>query len=209
MEEIESLLGKAVALMESGIDEERGLLDKGPFPQVVNPEKYEEAMRHFETVLKLDPGNTVAMEGIENCNVMLDEYHPIQHMGPPPGDFDGAILPPTIDVAPDAGNDMEDTRKPWEIRRELLANLRGHDKRGIEFTQDAFEEARQKGFERVDAILDSVREGMLVEDRQRVFESGRRELEDLQEELNRGWKGHGPEILEEGLRKLGNMTGIE
>ncbi len=198
------LLQEARQLMLKNVEREAAAMEMSMDP-AVDFGKYEQAKALFQQVLELDPGNRDALQGIDDCDTMLEPYHPVQYMAPV---MDVHVKIPLDDIAFPSGaagpGEEGVKRLPWEI----LRSRRGRDKAGIAHTQQAFNDAGRKASKDVDGMLEKARARVDGgESKEVVLSDVKQELADFQADLDRSWKGHGPDILTGGMQALKRILG--
>lgn len=206
-EELDALLDEAEALLNKDIDKDIDELQKRSHNPRINYDKYEKAKVLFEKALEIDPGDPRANDGMNACMQMLQPYYPVQYMAP----IDDNLK---VDLTPvvDAGSRDQATvgerekKKPWEI----LADYRARDREGIKYTEKAFGEAKEKARKEILALVARAKQRLESgeKDLALIYEEAKKEIEDMQERVHRGWKGHGPEIREFAIEKLKEALGI-
>jgi hypothetical protein len=202
---IEKLLKEAGAILYENIDQESALLEKDPWANVPS-EKYERAKILFEKVLSVDPTNKRAQDGLNVCLEMIQPYVPVQYMVPPPSTDDIIELLQPISEKTVPSN-QKIPLKPWELRR----SQRSRDKRGLEYTSQKFGEASVEAKEEISKILDGAKAEFLKDERdpREIFNETAKSIMEFQEILHRRWKGHGPEVSEEALKRLKDVLGLK
>lgn len=226
----EYLLEKGESLLHENIDEELAKLTEGDGLAIVNPEKYEMAMEFFKEILVIDPENQRAKAGLKACDDMLEPYNPVQYMSPVEDieinmDIIKSVHPtPAQDLAEGYmthvnENDSGESKKentaprplPWEFRRKRLNEVMARDRAGIRYTNEVFSHEKEKAKKEADAIIQMVVDNFYAgreKDAFQAFKDAKNKLEQLQENLNRSWKGHGPDILDLSLQVLKEKLGI-
>jgi len=213
-EQIKTLLEKGHEILMENIEDEVEFLTTNTFASTPYMEKYERAKSIFEKVLSLDPDNAEAKIGILNCEEMLNTYIPVQHLAVLEP-LDASLLP-NITVQPGdraAGkSDFQPEREkekvmPWDIIR----NRRAKDHVAMKFTTETFMKSREDAMRKVGKIIDEAK--ALVDekksDKHEIFKKYRENLEDLQENLHRSWKGHGPDIINDAINMLKSALNIK
>ncbi|MBU0672734.1 MAG: hypothetical protein KJ732_06895 [Candidatus Margulisbacteria bacterium] len=154
-------------------------------------EKYEEAEKLYDEVLKIDPNNKEALQGKDDCRIMIEPIIPTQHLMIPPA-YDDPEYNKLIEQ-------FEQAKTPWEKRRLEIAL----DRFALKYTGRVYSADVPRWEEKAEKVIaraiSKVKVGLPPE---YVYQQTKRDLESLQETANRGWKGHGPEILEPALLKL-------
>jgi hypothetical protein len=154
-------------------------------------EKYEEAERLYDEILENDPDNLEAIQGKDDCRIMIEPVIPVQHLAVPAGWDD----PEYVRLV----KQLEEAQTPWDKRRAEIAL----DRCALRYTGYVFSQAKKKMAVEVDKIIKEARRkienGRPAE---RVYLEAEAELKTLQESAHRNWKGHGPEFLKEALEKL-------
>ncbi|MFX0101001.1 MAG: hypothetical protein ACFFCS_15605 [Candidatus Hodarchaeota archaeon] len=201
---LEALLEEAENLLNKDIDNDIEELEKNSNSPMVNFDKYEKAKELFEKALEIDPQNERANYGFNACTQMLIPYHPVQYMMDVSADLKIDLIT-TIDGV-EKNKPAVEKKKPWEI----LADWRARDDAGIRYTQKAFGEASAKAEKEVLEIIARAKQQLESGEKQPavIYDETLKEIEELQERLHRGWKGHGPEVLEMGLIELKRL-GLE
>jgi hypothetical protein len=194
--------------MRENMDAEFEASGGGNFNEQVDARRYEEAKVLFEKALELEPGNQRAIQGKIDCEEMLRGYAPVQHMVRVDTFVDDSILAPADD-GPRTGSMPHPHRKmPWDELRER----RRRDREGMAYTSAMFGRETENADNKVDDIITKALE-MLKKDpgsARAVRDAAANEIEEFQRQLHRGWKGHGPEILDAALAKLdAAFRGIE
>ncbi len=152
-------------------------------------EKYEEAEKLYDEVLKIEPDNKEALRGKDDCFIMLNPPVPMQHLMPT------MIDPEYIELAEKHSN----AKTPWEKRRADMAM----ELYAVRYTGKVFGQASQKFDEQAKEIIEHAKKRINnKEDSNRVYLETEGELKELQRAAHQGWKGHGPEFLKETLKKL-------
>lgn len=157
--------------------------------RLMNNEKYEQAEKIYSAVLSQDAENAEALKGIDDARIMLKPYMSVQHLIPPPEDKKYAELDRRCAAA----------KTPWDIRRAQFAI----QKYCMQYTADMYKQARTEADEEVKDIIkaacDDVKKG---EPPKRAFIVAQRKIREVQNGLNRNWKGSGPRIFEPGVKSL-------
>lgn len=154
-------------------------------------EKYEDAEKLYDTILITDPENKEALQGKDDCRIMIEPVIPMQH-----------IAVPLVLDDPEYLRVLEMSKKaktPWDKRRAELA----HERYAVKYTGKVFGEAREEFEKRAERILRKARKkvakGYFTD---KAYLEADTELRNLQKRAHQGWKGHGPEILEPALKEL-------
>nr|MDO8118735.1 tetratricopeptide repeat protein [Candidatus Sigynarchaeota archaeon] len=202
---VDDLLARAKQLMLKDIEKEAEEMERSMEP-AIDFGKYEQARDIFEQVLELDPDNQDALQGISDCSTMLEPYHPVQYMAPI-GDMPVNISMEDMILAPSGERSgMSRQGLPWEIMRAR----RGRNKEGIAYTARAFNEAGREASHDVECILEKARaRANAGECKESIFRDIKQELSDFQEGLDRGWKGHGPDVTTKSMQELKRVLGME
>lgn len=152
-------------------------------------EKYEAAEKIYDEVLKIDPENVEAINGKDDCRVMLTPIIPMQHLAP-------------TEIDPESRKAIkrwEEAKTPWDKKRAEIAL----ELDAVRYTGKVFGEQSEKLSKEVDALIEKaaskIARGLNPE---RVYLDTERELFDMQQNTNRAWKGHGPEILKPAMERL-------
>jgi len=152
-------------------------------------EKYEEAEKVYDEVLKIDPDNKEALQGKDDCWVMLEPVVLIQHIAPTEVD------PEYMEVA----KRFENAVTPWDKRRAEIA----YERYAVRYTGKVFSKAGKKlKKEAGDIVAAAAKRVENGEDAEKVYRETEKKLMEKQENAHRSWKGHGPEFLEDALAKL-------
>lgn len=189
--EIEKLLEEAEAILNENIEKETELLEKDSWANL-DSKKYERAKIIFKKVLDLDPDSQQAQEGVINCEEMIQPYVPVQYMVPPPTTDDLKIIMIPLEDEDKPVMKLE-KQKPWEIRR----STRVRDKQGLEYTGQQFGEASKKAKQEILEIIEEAKKDVESGlDPNEIYEETIKIIKNFQRNLHRGWKGHGPDILD-------------
>ncbi len=191
------LIEKAERRMRDGVEAEIEAAKAGSFHAGVDTRKYEEARALFEQALQLEPGNQRAIAGIADCDEMLRGYVPVQYMVPVGGTMDLA-KPITVKDVPTSN--PEPRKMPWE----LLHEKRQRDREGMAYTGAAFGKAAEEADAQAAGI---VAKAVMKAERdpgaaRAIHDAAVAEIGALQERLDRGWKGHGPDVRDAALARL-------
>lgn len=152
-------------------------------------EKYEEAEKLYDEVLKIDPDDLEAQKGKQDCMVMLYPMPPVQHLMPT------MIDPEYLELIKKA----EEAKTPWDKRHaenaiELYA---------VKYTGKVFGEQSKEWDKKADKIVtDGINKVKNGSDPEVTYLATDNELRKLQEAAHRSWKGHGPDIYPEVIAKL-------
>lgn len=195
-----SLVEKAERRMRDGVGAEIEAAKMGAFHSRVDAVKYEEAKAMFESALQLEPGNQRAVAGIADCDEMLRGYVPVQYMVPVGGTIDPERLL-RVEGDPLPGPAAPQAEKmPWELMRER----RQRDREGLAYTGAAFGKAEGEARALAADIVDRAVARAKREPRSApaIHDAAVAELGELQERLDRGWKGHGPAVRDAALARL-------
>lgn len=175
--EANDLLGAAERLMHRDIDKELAILKKDHFIPLVNPGKYQKVRDWFEKVLKLEPDNKRALEGLGICNEMLEMYVPVQYIA----------SPEWIDRPRE-----EEPKTPWEFRR----RQRERDRAGLEYTAQEYTKGREAMQRKADEIITTAKEKVKRGiDPSIAYKEAIAELEKQKRLFMQAWKGQGQEIF--------------
>ncbi len=214
--DVKGILQKADKLLYENIDDEIEQLKNSSHPVIINEEKYKKLEELFKKVISMEPDNKKAKQGIEICNDMLEEHLLVQYMAPftPEMVKDEFLLPSVIDNLPGLSikkdettnikNIVQNKKMPWEIRRKMLDDFKKSDREGIEYTSRVFSEQAIKAKNKAAEIIEMVKQEHKGKNGLVIFREIKYKLEEYQDTLNQGWKGHGPDILTEILGNLFN-----
>ena len=195
------MLEEAEAILHQDLEEEMKVLHDSWFQPKVNYEKYKKAKALFEKVLAIEPDNGRAKEGMDICEEMLEPYIPVQHIAVPgdEGDLEAAVR---FEEKKKSGD-----LKPWEFMR----FKRGLDMEGVRYTSKVFGEESKKVKAQVKEIIEKALEAVVIDkmDPREVYDITSVQLEAFQAQVHQGWKGHGPEFLDEALRDLRNALELD
>ncbi len=208
---IANLLQQATNLLHKDVESEVESMNSSPYLSTPYPEKYEQAKVLFEEVLKLDPNNWEAREGLLICDEMLSPYYPVQYMAPledlSPVDLSPLAPTPSLpgnsslSPSPSLHPKLKPTMPlPWEVR----FHARGRDQTGLNYTAQEFSKARKKAENQIQVLLEEAKKEISIAgiDPAALKEKYLKKINELQDQLNQGWKGHGPEILSFGKKLL-------
>jgi tetratricopeptide (TPR) repeat protein len=152
-------------------------------------EKYEEAEKIYNEVLKIDPKNKAALQGKDDCRVMLEPIIPMQHL------MVTEIDPEYSELI----NHHKNASTPWDKKRAEIA----YERYAVRYTGKVFGEAGKKLEKEADEIIAAAAKRVEGgEDPEKVYLETEKELTEKQRIAHRGWKGHGPQFLEKVLNKL-------
>ncbi|MBU1026480.1 MAG: hypothetical protein KKA31_02000, partial [Candidatus Margulisbacteria bacterium] len=155
-------------------------------------EKYQEAEKLYDEVLKIEPGNKEALQGKDDCFIMLNPPVPMQHLMPT------MIDPEYIELI----DKSSAAKTPWEKRRAEMAM----EMYAVRYTGKVFGEAGKKFNEQAAEIIERAQTRIKnKEDSNKVYLETEKELKELQKAAHQGWKGHGPEFLQEALGELNKV----
>ena len=206
-EKIEKLLNEAEKIMNENIDKEIKLLEGNSWANIES-EKYQKAKKIFEKVLSINPTNKRAHEGISACLEMIEPYVPVQYMvdTSPPSPEDLKALTLNLEKSAEGKLPESPKLKPWEMRR----NQRMRDKRGLEYTGRVFAKDSEKAKENIQKIVNEAKIKLMTtgKDPQEIYDETVKIIEEYQDGLHRGWKGHGPEILDDAIQLLKKALGL-
>jgi hypothetical protein len=197
---VKRLVDKAERRMRDSVDAEIEVSADGRFHENVDIHKYEEAKKMFEEALQLDPGNPRAIRGISDCDEMLRGYVPVQRIARVARPVDASMLEPAA-AGPNTKQGHSPPKKmPWEASRER----RQRDREGMAYTTAMFGKEREAADAKVDAIIAEALERAKMEPgaAKVIRDAAANEIGEFQSQLHRGWKGHGPEILDAAIAKL-------
>lgn len=163
-------------------------------------EAYKEAKELYEKVLALDPNNQEALQGKDDCQIMLEPFHLVQALAPPPADFADPDYQALV-------KQQAEARTPWDKRRAEIA----FNRFALKYTEKIFGEDQARLKQEVDKMikeaLQRIRDGESAEN---VYQATKENLIALQEKAHRSWKGHGPQFLDSALKKLDdNLEGVK
>ena len=151
-------------------------------------ERYDEALEVYGKIMELDPANKVALEGADDCRLMLQPEPVAQYMEPEPGH-------PQFERA------YEKIRKaetPWGRRRAQLALC----ELGVRYTWEQLEPEESYYRKRAEEIVSQAVDASHSRRPQEVFEEARKKLLELQPEGDKGWTWFGFEVIDDSLEKL-------
>ncbi|MBU0686957.1 MAG: hypothetical protein KKB81_03830 [Candidatus Margulisbacteria bacterium] len=154
-------------------------------------EKYEDAEKLYDEVLSTDPDNLEALNGKDDCRIMLEPIIPMQMLAIPMGYDDPEYL--------ELLKREEEAQTPWDKRRAEIALDRFQMKyMGRVFSEDE-DRFNQHVKEIIDQAIQKVKSG---ESSQKAYIAAEKELNDLQSRAHQNWKGHGPQIIGPAINKL-------
>jgi tetratricopeptide (TPR) repeat protein len=157
--------------------------------ELKHAEKYEEAEKVYEEILKIAPDHLEALKGKDDCWIMLHPPLPMQHLVPPVFDEEYEKLLKRKDEA----------NTPWDRRRaEFMIECYGMKHTGRIFVKDK-KELEEKAGKLIEKAVPRIQAG---ENAENVYLETAEELKSLQVEAHCSWKGHGPDILEPSLEEL-------
>lgn len=152
-------------------------------------EKYEEAKKIYDEILKSDPCNKEAIKGKDDCRIMLEPVILIQHLMPP-------IIDPEYQ---ELIKKLEEAKTPWDKRRAEIAI----ELYAVRYTGKVFSEDREKLEKETKKIIEkAIKRIEKRESAEKVYVETEREIIKKQRNAHQTWKGHGPEILKPAMKKL-------
>lgn len=216
--DIEGLLTSAEDLLYQDIEREIGVLKGNPHGDIGDQgyDKYARAKVIFEKVIEVDPENMRALQGLAICEIMSGPLPLIQYMAPLDDltitaddlQLAGPSPPPPWEEEGSSGHEERSARPPPpppppEMPWDIVASARQRDEEGIRYTSEAFGRARRIAEVRIaEMVAEAEARVKAGEHADHVMAVYSKELEEYQRELDRGWKGHGPMILDEAMEEL-------
>lgn len=151
-------------------------------------ERYDEALEVYNRIMESDPANKVALEGIDDCQLMLGPEPVAQYMEPEPGN----------PLFARAYEKIRKAKTPWERRRAQAALC----ELGVRYTWEQLEPQESHYRKRAEQIVSWAIDAGRSGPPQEVFEQARKKLLELQPEGDIGWTWFGFKVIDDSLEQL-------
>jgi len=161
-------------------------------------EKYEAARDLYEKVLVIAPDNREALQGKDDCRIMLEPLIPEQSLAVPFGLDDPRLR--------QIQDDLNKAKTPWDKRRASLAYKRfAWIYTGEVYAREKEVYGKKAGLI-IKGAISGIEQGLSYDT---VYSLTKDKLTTLQEGIHRSWKGHGPDILTPSLETLEKLKQMD